>query len=242
MKRIRLLGLTLIAVFALGALASASAFAEEPTLTNEAGVVPTAGSPQPFAAESPTATELITSAGGKVGCTSALGKGSFTSQDSGEVEIEFKGCTDEGAKCNSDGTAGVINVKGPTQLVDVLPTGTLDLGVWIEPKSKAGGTLKFTCGTIKTEVLGSVIGVVDNKTGTLLTPAEGAEAKTEVKALWKANASKDQEITTCMSLKALCEKGPFELKSNLGLGKGEELSAQIGDALIKFTNKVKIAF
>ena len=137
----------------------------------------------------------------------------------------------------------MIVFKGPIQLVDVLPTATLDLGVWIEPKNKAGtADLKFTCGTIKTELLGSFIGVVDNTSGTLLTEAEGAVAKTEVKALWKANASKDQEITTCMSLKVLCEKGPFELKSNLGLGKGEELSAQIGDALIKFTATVKIAF
>ena len=105
--------------------------------------------------------------------------------------------------------------KGPIQLVDVLPTGTLDLGLWYEPKNKAGtGDIKFTCGTIKTEFLGSYIDVIDSpvenketKTFPLLTPAEGAVAKTEVKALWKANASKDQEITTCMSLKALCEKG-----------------------------------
>ena len=242
MKRIKLFGLALIAVFAVGVLASASAFAEEPELKFENGKVPSAGEPAAFTGATATTSELITSAGGKLGCTSATGKGAFTSQDAGEGETEFKGCTDEGAKCNSDGTAGVIVVKGPIQLVDVLPTGTLDLGVWGEPKSKAGGTLKFTCGTIKTEILGSAIGVIDNTSGTLLTPAEGLVAKTEVKGLAKANASKDQEITTCMSLKALCEKGPFELKSNLGLGKGEELSAGIGDGLVTFAQKVKVAF
>ena len=51
MKRIKLVGLALIAVFALGAFASASAFAEEPTLTFENGEVPTAAKPAEFKAE-----------------------------------------------------------------------------------------------------------------------------------------------------------------------------------------------
>src|ERR1700759_3374108 len=48
MKRIRLLGLALIALIALGAYASASAFAEDPTILP----VPTAGEPASFTAES----------------------------------------------------------------------------------------------------------------------------------------------------------------------------------------------
>ena len=55
MKRIKLLSLALIAVFTLGAFASASVFAELPELKFENGEVPTAGKPANFTVESSTA-------------------------------------------------------------------------------------------------------------------------------------------------------------------------------------------
>ena len=249
MKRIRLLGLALIAVFALGAFASASAFAEEPELKFESGAVPTAGEPASFTAEGPTESLLESEeVSGKfisVKCAKVKGKGAFTTQDKGTVEIDCEGFKNsEGQKCNSPGdAAGVILLKGETQLVDVLPSGTLDLGIWIEPKNAAGtGDLEFICGGVVTvKLLGSVIGVIDNTAGTLLTVAEGAVAKKEVKALWKQSKGK-QEITECMALKTLCSTGPFDLKTDFGLGIGETLSGQLGDALVAFTKAVKLAF
>jgi hypothetical protein len=236
MKRIRLLGLTLIALIALGAFASANAFAELPEILP----VPTAANPAKFTSEAPTEAKLITTKDNEVKCKKAKNKGEFTSQDAGTVLIEFEGCEAFSLPCNSEGDkAGVILLKGAMQLVDVLPTGTLDLGIWIEPKNAAGTKdLSFTCGGIFTiTVLGSVIGVIDNAKGELLTT--GTKAK-EFKALWKQAKLGEQEIKECMSLKALCEKGPFELKADVG--EGEELAAEIADATLIFEKEISVDF
>ena len=92
MKRIKLLGLALIAVFALGAFASASAFAEEPELKFAGGTVPSAGAPAGFTVSSATPDEpFVTSAGGEVSCTGGVtGKGSFVSRTQAKSKSNAK--------------------------------------------------------------------------------------------------------------------------------------------------------
>ena len=251
MKRIKLMGLALIAVFALGAFAAASAFAEEPELKFQNGEVPSAIKAAEFTAEAPKEVVLESEeVEGKfisVKCAKAKGKGAFTSQDKGTIEIDFESCKNsEGQKCNSTGdSAGIILTLGEAQLVDILPSGTLDLGIYINPENKTGtGDLEFLCGGLVTvKILGNgLIGAIDNSAGTLLTVTEGSVGKlNEVKALWKQSKGK-QEITECMTLKALCATGPFDLTADYGLGKGETLSGEAAEAAIKFKAEMKVAF
>jgi hypothetical protein len=255
MKRIRLMGLMLIALFALGAFASASAFAENPTLLNSTGEVPTAAKPIKFESKSTAGTETILTGtkGKEIVCSGATNKGEFTSQDAGTVLIIFKGCESglkSGVLCTGveDKTAGEILTKLNAQLVDVLISGTLDLGIWLEPKNDAGtADVEFLCGGVLTaKILGSLIGVIDNKGGTLLTAKEGEEGKVEeVKVLWKQSATGEQEITTCMTLVALCGEKEANKFSLLGdFGKGHELTSERADAeLFNFTGKtIKVLF
>jgi len=241
MKRIRLLSLALIALFALGAFASAGAFAENPEILP----VVEKGKPLKFTSEAGR-TDLHSTKGVLTICLKAKNKGEFTSQDLGLVLIDFEECKSEGANCNSPGdAAGVILTLGDMHLVDVLPTGTLDLGLWIEPKEELPGTgmLTFKCGGILSAViLGSVIGVVDNvKTGELLKDLEKFK---EIKVLWKEKTLGEQEIKTCDLLKAFCFEGEkakvFELK--VDFGKGEELASEIADATLKFEKEIEVHF
>jgi hypothetical protein len=166
MKRIRLLGLALIAVFAFGALGASSALAEGPTIT-PAG---TEAEPVKFEAPSNGETALETEGKAKLNCLTALGKGSFTTANSGTVLSDFEGCLEPStlAKCNSpNDNAGVILALLNIKIVDVLPTGTLDLGVWLEPKEETPGTgdLTFKYSLLKTTIFGAVVGVADNAAG-----------------------------------------------------------------------------
>src|ERR1700759_4156275 len=122
MKRIRLLGLALIALIAWGAYASATAFAEDPTILP----VPTAGEPASFTAESTgTLTFVGTKKGNEVQCPKFTAKGSFTTQDTGRVTLTFKECKGKGgANCQSGTEIGVILGEGEIELADVLPAGT----------------------------------------------------------------------------------------------------------------------
>jgi hypothetical protein len=255
MKRIKLTGPMLIALFALGAFASAGAFAENPTILNSAGKVPSGAEPLKFESKSTTGTETILTGtkGKETPCHKAKNKGEFTSQDAGTLLIEFEGCEvglGSGVLCSGvdDKTAGVILTKLNAQLVDVLISGTLDLGIWLEPKNDAGtGDVEFVCGGVVTaKFLGAFIGVVDNKGGTLLTAKEGEEGKTEeVKVLWKQSTTGEQEITTCMTLVALCgEKEANKFLLLADFGKGHELSSERVDAeLFNFTGKtIKVLF
>jgi hypothetical protein len=237
MKRIRLLGIALIAVFSLGALVASSAMAEVSILPT-----PTAEKPAKFTGESTgTETLLESSAGTKVKCKKATSKGEFTSERAGTGKIDFEECESAGSKCNSPSDAtGVILTSGSTQLVDVLPTGTLDLGLWIEAKEASGtGNLTFKCGFISVTVSGSVLGVVDNAAGALLKDLEKGK---EFKVLWKATegVKGEQQIKTCDLNKVFCEGKTFELKSNFGFG--AELSAEIADAKLVFENEVEFHF
>jgi hypothetical protein len=238
MKPIRLLGFALIAVFALGTLGVSSAMAEEsaPTILP----TPTSTSPAKFTEESTGAETVLESSGGtKVKCKKAKSTGEFTSQRLGTGKIDFEECESAGSKCNSPGDAtGVVLTSGKLHLVDVLPTGTLDLGLWIEAKEASGtGDLTWKCGFITVTFLGSVIGVVDNAAGALLKDLEKGK---EFKVLWKASATGEQEIKTCDLTKEFCEGKSYEVKSSFGFG--EELSAEILDVKLIFEKEVEFHF
>jgi hypothetical protein len=237
MKRISLMGLALIAIFALGGFASASALAENPEILP----VPTEAVPLTFTSTGGEAILQSTKEANKTTCAKEKAKGSFTTQDKGSILIDFEGCVAKGASCTSPGEAkGIILALGFTTLVDVLPTATLDLGVLIEPKEEGSTTadLKYECaGVFTVELLGAVISVIDNAKGELFT----ANTKTkELKVLTKASSLGEQEIKTCDLLKATCEGKTFGLTATFG--KGEELAAKIADLTLTFEKEAEVHF
>jgi hypothetical protein len=232
------LGAALIALIAFGAFASASAFAEGPEITP----APTEAKPLSFTATGGAAILQGTQTSDKLECTAIEATGKFTTQDKGTGTVKCSGVKNELGKCTSPGQAsGVILLEGEVQLVDVLPTSTLDLGLLIKPHQdapKQTEDLSFICGGVATiKVLGSFIGVFDTSTGSLLTSPSSFTSATEYKVLFKASAQGKQEILTCMLLKATCLNSEgkeinFHLECDFGLG--HELCALVADWILKF--------
>jgi hypothetical protein len=230
MKRIKLLGLALLAVFAMGAIAAQGAMAEtEPT------ILPSTF-PIEFTSESKGSASLV-GAGGTVTCPSATNKGSFTSANGGTISIDFKGCKKESTACTGAGEATeVILTSGNFQLVDVLPSGTLELGIKVEPKEGTENKVTFKCGFITVVVLGSVIGLAENeKEGKL-----GSLEKGKHFYLVFSGTGTKQAIKTCDFPESACKGKTIELKSTFGFGEGE--SAENATALILFTKEVEFHF
>lgn len=123
MKRFKLLGLALMAVFALAAVLSASASALPELLAQEANATYTGKS----TAANPT---LETSKEEKIVCKEASAEGVQETDTLGTFHIHFTGCESSGFKCNTTGDeSGIILSLGTFHYVfDVL---TPELGVAI---------------------------------------------------------------------------------------------------------------
>jgi hypothetical protein len=239
MKHVKLLGLALLALFALSAVASSVAMAN-PTILPE----PTEKESLKFTAKTKAGTTPLLENSGKknepkVLCEKAEASGAFTSADHGNVTIKFSECKEpvSKAKCKSGATAGVIELEGLIELVDVLPSSVLELGLWLEPFALGGEAkkedLKFSCGVLNVTVLGSLIALVD-------------EVKTLVKTkkallLWHQKAGV-QAIQECMTLETLCAKGPFDLKAKYTTEGIEELAGQEAEAEVEFAKEAEVHF
>lgn len=115
MKRFKLLGLALVAVFALAAAFSASAFAL-PELLGQGANATYEGK---NTAANPT---LETTKSEKIVCKEATANGVQETNSLASFHISFKGCESSGFKCNSSGDeTGVILVLGSAHYVDSTP-------------------------------------------------------------------------------------------------------------------------
>jgi hypothetical protein len=107
--RIRMIGLALVAVFAMSAIATAAASAAEMTPF-----------PNKFTAKSGAST-FETKSGEKVKCSADSGTGEVTSATKDTATIKFTGCEAFGFKCKSAGAAsGEIVLKVTSELVDIM--------------------------------------------------------------------------------------------------------------------------
>jgi hypothetical protein len=236
MKRIRLLGLMLLAVFALSAVAATSAFAEEEPIILP---TPTPTAPLTFTGVSEGETILQgTAEASKVKCLKAPNTGEFTSAHLGKVTVDFEECKLGASNCSSAGDAAgtILLTNADVHLVDILPGSVLTLGLLIIPLEGGKNVFKFKCGIVTEEVLGGVIGTVFNGKGEALKTLEKAKL---VLVLWKQVTQGMQDVTACMTPAALCG-GAVELKSSFGLG--EELSAEIAHWHITFAKEVEVHF
>jgi hypothetical protein len=103
--RIRIVGLALVAMFAIGAVVATAASAALPEQT------PTTGT---FTGTS-SASTFETKSGEKVACKEGSVSGESTGAKTSKSTITFKGCEAFGLKCNSSGAASgtiVLNVTG----------------------------------------------------------------------------------------------------------------------------------
>ena len=166
MKRLRPLGLALIAVFAIGVIAAATASAAEPGLLflgKETGPVTFTGTSGKG--------ELITPVG-TIKCVAntesgTLGEAGQTHVTLGKATIDFTTCAKKEGEteisCRSE-VAGVKDPKG-TILVDnadVHAVNLLSAKNVLEPglSVRINGTLMLNCGGIIVEVRGAAFGVV----------------------------------------------------------------------------------
>lgn len=238
---ISILSFTVIAIVAVSAGCSPDVYAEE---SGDPAILPTPTVAQPttFVVKSFGEPVIETTSALTILCRKATGAGEFTSQRLGTISIEFQECKRGTSNC---GTLGVIRSQGDLHLVDVLPTGTLDLGLEILPLEGGANRLKFKCGIPTFEVSGSVLGVVDAAKGELLKDLEKGK---EVKVLWKREVKEggevfgEQQIKTCDLTKEFCIEGGgghrlLELKMDLGLG--AELAALVGAVTLVFEKEVE---
>jgi len=170
MTRIRMVGLALVAVFAVAAVASASASAfTNPILLNAKGEsVKTTFTSASVAGTEPT---LNVVGGAKVTCTGETSAGSVETTGTGvprmtlgTSNVTFKGCQSGSNNCNSTGAAvGEIKNSVSVLLVWVGTEANKTVGVLLSilplsanPGNGAGAKVTFECGAAaKVEVEGS---------------------------------------------------------------------------------------
>jgi hypothetical protein len=233
MQRIKLLGLTLMAVFILGAFATATASALPSILP-----IPTAANPTFFKAKNKTGINSVLSGvlGNPISCTASASNGEFTSVNKGKATILFTGCTtNEGVtKCGSAGEgAGIIKFVAEVHLVDftLIDTGNLGLGLLV---LLPASLLAVECGIANVLVLGSVIGEFDG-----ITTLETIRANTTRSLLFVEKEKGTQLYKTCDE-PALCSGREFLLQTEFG--KGEETSGEETTQKVSFGETVEMHF
>jgi hypothetical protein len=186
MKRFRLIGLALVAVFALGAMLSASAFALPQFL-------PIVEPNNTFNGTAVGSAILENSAGTDVTCTAGKGNGGFETDTLGTFHIIFENCSSSGVKCTTEGdTTGLILSEGSFHFVyDTLGTGeTLGVAILFLPKET-----DFTClgGLLNNKVKGTVLCLIhtpltSSKTHTFKCEGE-PKGKAKEKKYWNDNGT-----------------------------------------------------
>jgi hypothetical protein len=163
MKRIQIVGLCLMAVFALSAGAASSASAGDLLAQVKGGsIVGTTF------LSSVTLPQLITHNGSTIHCKDATNHGLFLSATLGNVLIRFLGCTTSGLKCNSL-NAGTEEIHLPLSTLFHLGLAHLDSTHRSIPAAVLllGKTILLNCGSELAiiNVKGNVIGALQTAAG-----------------------------------------------------------------------------
>jgi hypothetical protein len=234
MQRLKLLGVALMAIFALSAIAATTAaFAENPLILPE----PTATKPLTFTGAAGLGT-LETTKGALIECKKETNSGSFTTGRTGTITIDYEechaiisgvgeiACHSLGDKTTSILTGGTISV------IDQDIGGKLMPGVLVTLTS----LLHIECALgVLILVLGSVIGLITKINGAEISePAEGTTTEDKAKEVTLAFTQKtgEQGSKTCALPKATCEGKTFLLQSKVE--EAEELSGLAATSTVKF--------
>jgi len=183
MKRIRIVGLCLVAVFAISIAASSASAA--PVFYTKAGIGEV-GKAVPFTGTLGAAF-LEGANGSKITCTGGTATGEVTGPTTAKKNITtFVGCETQGFKCESGATEGVIVTKVLQGTLGGLTATLPGLRLYDETEGKGGKLAEFSCagGAIAVIVRGSVIGSLSGAAGT--EPANGKFASSNKLTLAEA--------------------------------------------------------
>jgi hypothetical protein len=229
MHRFKLVGLALLAVFALAAVVASAASAEAPLILVLPGET-TAGltfSGSGGASKLETLTKkTITCTKTEVNATFNAIVGKETDSETGNATIDFSGCKKEKVACRSeegatkDAVEVILTPLAVAGASEESSTGTLQ-SLLVSTVAPTGGVLFLNCGGVKEEIKGSV--------GCLVSPALTEIAAGTSVTISCAETGGDQTTgKKCVETKATCEKLAKEpLMANLGLGfedSAEEIS------------------
>jgi hypothetical protein len=150
MKRIRIVGLAIVAIVAFSVVATGAASAAKPNFT----VFPNKFSSKGGKAELKSGSEIVS-------CTSSENKGGEVTGEktAAKVTVKFAGCEKGGKKCSS-GTleAGKINTKVLSGEIGYVGTEKNKVGLKLKPTT-GEEFVNFKCeGGFETKVQGCVIG------------------------------------------------------------------------------------
>jgi hypothetical protein len=234
MRRPRLLGITLMAILSLTAIAATTqAYAENPLILPE----PTATKPLTFTGTANLGT-LETTKGALSVCTSETSSGSFTTGRTGTITIDYTGCHSviSGVgeiSCHSLGDKTTTILTGGTiSIIDQDIGGKLMPGVLVTLAS----LLHIECALgILILMLGAVIGLITKINGAAISePAEGTTKEDKAKELTLAftQTKGEQGSKTCALPKATCEGKTFLLETKVE--EAEELEGLAATSTVKF--------
>jgi hypothetical protein len=161
--RLCLTGLCLTAVFALSAVASASA--KEVLYKLSKGTFPAT-----FTSEDKSTGTLETTSGEKISCKENTDSGTIGSSTEGEgktahlgvVTIKFTGCSTLGGlvKCQNTGTSGEIEMSKAVFHLGLADPSDVPAQLLLIPSG-----FKFECAGVEVKVTGEVIGALKNSKG-----------------------------------------------------------------------------
>lgn len=228
MKRIKLLGIALMAVFALGVIAAASASAAEPTKVLPE---PTVKEPLKFTSKGGKGT-LLTVGNNEVVCQSATDKGEFTSPNLGPVTVLFEGCKAKvpiigTAPCKGEGdNKETILFKGEGHYWLALLSEKLVAALVILFNKSQGTIVHFTC-----EALGQKqLIIVEGCAASLAEPTEKLtkitkdvfkELKSGVADIKEVLPEETKKEIPCISLTSV-NGGAFEESAQAGTAENEK--------------------
>jgi hypothetical protein len=228
MKRIRMVALALVAVFAMAAMAS-SAGAAQPEFYGKAVV----GGTVPHISFTGTlgAAFLEGKSGTKITCTAGTAVGEVTTSTVTENNnTTFTGCESSGFPCENAGAGTITTVTLKGVLGNVVAAKTPGIRLFPQTGGRGGELAAFSCasGAIAVKVKGSVIGSLSGASGK--TPAEGKLAASN--KLTFAEAKGIQKYVKFVAGEG--EAGEEQLESSVG-GAAFEKSGQSVIATLKTT-------
>jgi hypothetical protein len=236
MKRMRMMGLALVAVFAM-AIATSSAMAAQPVFYTKANVGAVAAN-VPFTATIGAAFLEGAVSKTKITCVDVINEKNLTAGSaSGEVTgatqtknniTTFTGCETGGLKCNSAGEAsGIIKTFTAAGSLGNVTSTLPGIRLFSQSEGKGGKIAEFVCGGIVTVIVkGSVIGSLSGASGT--EAANGKFAASD--KLTFAEAKGIQKYTKFLAGEG--EAGTEQLSNNNN-GGAFELSGQSVIATLK---------
>lgn len=207
MRQLKILGLALMAVLALGVAISATASAEE------LGILPEGTAAEPLVVNGTAGEGVLETLGGStVTCTSAELLTSWTSHTLGLFHLHFKGCKSAAGSCSTAGDAkGVILVLGTIHLVFDKITEGLGAGILLLLEE-----VHLTCGElIKVLILvrGSIL-CLATPINTLVKEGEVICKQTKgdqaERSYWTSETGKEEKAT----LESSVNGGAFEISGD----------------------------